>query len=192
MLNEANVHGFALRETLVRYFQDPSWPRLKARSFAVWVALLSRNIAFVNFAPVSYREIASMTGHSRDTVSRGIRELIELGYLARLPGDGRRNIPSCYNMLRVAEAAGLEGQDFKKAKIFGQVVNQVLSKHLRLEEQKRNQQHLKGIGFTDEMLKPVDTDSILESLEPEVNRLLQSVEPVDAGELLQSLGDKKP
>jgi DNA-binding Lrp family transcriptional regulator len=191
MLNEANVQGFGIRETLVQYFHDPSWPRLKARSFTVWVAVLTRNVAFVNFAPVSYREIAAMTGHSRDTVSRGIQELIEQGYLARLPGDGRRNIPSCYNMLRIAEVAE-EGQEIKKAKIFGKVVNQVLSRHLRMEEEKRNQEHLKSLGFTDEMLKPVDTARFLQSVEPEVEKALQALGSRDMGKFLQSLEDKKP
>ncbi|HUT53711.1 MAG TPA: hypothetical protein VM658_09985 [bacterium] len=165
MLNDANVHGFGIRETLVRYFEDPAWPRLKARAFAVWAALLTRNITFVNFSAVSHRELVSMTGLARDTVSHGLKDLIKLGYVTRIAGDGRRNIAGCYQMLRVAEVAPVNGYDFKKEKMFGRAVNQVLDEQFKREAQKRSQSDLRSAGFSDETLAPVDVEQFLQSLE---------------------------
>lgn len=96
-----------LLESVAEYFSEEGWPRLSSRSFLVWAALLSRAVVAVNIASVSYRELMGMTGiGSKATVSRSILELLDKGYISRIPVPRSGSAPDLYRLLLVSRRGG--------------------------------------------------------------------------------------
>jgi hypothetical protein len=128
MFNTAEILGTGIRETLLQYFEDPAWPRLSAKAFTVWCALLARAVPWVHLSSASYREIGALIGLARDTVAKGIAELTMRGYIIKLDLDGPRNTPPAYRLLRVADIKTVPGADYQKEKAFAATMNDVIDK----------------------------------------------------------------
>jgi len=103
MVNQGNnweTKGNHLREVLGNYFLEPGWPRLAPRSFLVWSALVFEAAPVICVASVSFGGLRKLTGiGSNRTVSRGIEELIEKGYVRELDVGGGGNRSRVYQLL---------------------------------------------------------------------------------------------
>ena len=108
MRNEVKTMNKNFSMSMMEYFENVDWPRISARAFTVWSALLFKRIPVVNISSVSFREIKEMTGiGSKATVGRGLDELIEKGYVQMLPLPGANNQPNVYRLLRLYDG-GME------------------------------------------------------------------------------------
>ena len=89
-------------EAVHEYLQRNDWPPLTARGFLVWAALGGRAVPMVGIASVSHEQLRTMTkARSKSTVQRGLAELIEKGYIARVEiPNHRHHLPFTYHLLR--------------------------------------------------------------------------------------------
>jgi hypothetical protein len=99
-LNSLESLNINVSDILRDYFFDGGWPKLKARSFMVWTALLQEAVPVAGVSSLSHDRIRKMTGiGSNATVARGICELTEKGYVRALDLCAARNQPAVYQLL---------------------------------------------------------------------------------------------
>jgi hypothetical protein len=82
------------------YFNNPEWPRLSPRAFIVWSALLCRAIPVLGLVSISQDEIRRMTGiGGKDTVRRGLDELLDKGYVKVMDSGHAGHHPFLYSLV---------------------------------------------------------------------------------------------